>query len=212
MFVTPSLSDLDSIDLFYFFSKLDALIVRILQSMALTTERLLLRAYQLSDATNLYQLITNNREHFQQYFPTMLQLDNLEKCVQFVQEQIEGIRNKSKVAYGIYDRPTDTYLGHIFLKDIEWIVPKGQIGYFIDQHWQGKGLTTEALIAFAQHCFDFWGLEKLYLRTALENIASQKVALKAGFELEGIIRSDFRTANHQLIDVHYYGKTKITAQ
>ncbi|MBL4650517.1 MAG: GNAT family N-acetyltransferase [Aureispira sp.] len=178
----------------------------------LTTKRLFLRAYQLSDAANLYHILQNNQAHFEEYFPIMLELDDLEKCTQFIQEQIDGIQSKSKLAYGIYDLETGTYLGHIFLNDIEWVVPKGQIGYFIAKDWQGKGLITEALQAFSQHCFDIWALEKLYLRTALNNIGSQRVALKAGFELEGVIRSDFRTADDKLIDVYYYGKVKITAQ
>jgi len=178
----------------------------------LTTDRLFLRAYKLSDAPKLYKLIHNNNHHFKQYFPMMLKLDNLEKCTKFIEEQIEGIEEKSKLAYGIYDLSTNTYIGHIFLKDIDWIIPKGQIGYFIDKDWQGSGLVTEALQAFSQHCFDIWDLKKLYLRTALGNIGSQRVALKAGFELEGILRSDFKTAEGKLIDVHYYGKVKITVQ
>lgn len=178
----------------------------------ITTKRLLLRAYQLSDDAKLYELLQNNQAHFKQYFPIMLALNTLEKCTEFIQEQIDGIPSKSKLAYGMYDLETNTYLGHIFLKDIDWLVPKGQIGYFIAENWQGKGLTTEALQAFSQHCFDLWNLEKLYLRTALDNIGSQRVALKAGFELEGVIRSDFRTADDKLIDVYYYGKVKITAQ
>jgi RimJ/RimL family protein N-acetyltransferase len=149
----------------------------------LTTKHLLLRAYQLSNAASLCPILQNNQAHFKKYFPIMLELDNLEKCRQFIQEQISGIQSKSKLAYGIYDLETNTYLGHIFLNDIDWIVPKGQIGYFIAKDWQGKGLVTEALQAFSQHCFDFWALEKLYLRTALKNIGSQRVALKAGFEL-----------------------------
>jgi RimJ/RimL family protein N-acetyltransferase len=141
----------------------------------------------------------------------MLKLDNLEKCTKFIEEQMEGIEQKSKLAYGIYDLSKNTYIGHIFLKDIEWTIPKGQISYFIDKDWQGDGLVTEALLGFSQHCFDLWDLEKLYLRTSIKNIGSQNVALKAGFELEGIIRSDFRTAEDKLIDVHYYGKVKNTA-
>jgi RimJ/RimL family protein N-acetyltransferase len=178
----------------------------------ITTKRLFLRAYELSDVSELYLLLQNNQAHFREYFPIMLALDTIEKCTKFIQEQIDGILNKSKLAYGIYDLETNTYLGHIFMKDIDWFVPKGQIGYFIDEKWQRKGLTTEALEAFSQHCFDLWKLEKLYLRTALDNIGSQRVALKAGFELEGVIRSDFRTAENVLIDVYYYGKLKITAQ
>ncbi|WP_052597957.1 GNAT family N-acetyltransferase [Aureispira sp. CCB-QB1] len=175
------------------------------------TERLLLRAYQPTDASRVYNFILNNQEQFQQYFSLLLELDNLEKCTEFIQNQIHAIEDKTKLVYGIFDSVQDIYLGQIFLRDIEWIVPKGQIGYFIDKNWQGKGIATEALKVFSQHCFDVWGLEKLYLRTGLENIASQKVALKAGFELEGTLKSDFRTADNQLIDVYYYGKTKTTA-
>jgi len=48
-------------------------------------------------------------------------------------------------------------------------------------------------------------LKKIFLRIAPENIGSNQVALKNGFELEGVLKCGFRRGDGVLIDVNYYG-------
>ena len=57
-------------------------------------------------------------------------------------------------------------------------------------------------------CFEELKLERVYARIALANLASQKVVLKNGFQLEGRMRNDFRTADGNLIDVEIYAILK----
>ena len=48
--------------------------------------------------------------------------------------------------------------------------------------------------------------QKLFLRTHASNISAKKVAENCGFELEGIIRKDYKTTSGKIIDLAYYGK------
>ncbi len=93
----------------------------------------------------------------------------------------------------------------MILKNIEWSVPKSEIGYFIDVNYAGKGLGAKALKAFCEHCFSDYGFEKLFIRTHESNLPARKIAEKCGFEIEGTIRKDYRTSSGQLVDVMYYG-------
>jgi len=65
----------------------------------------------------------------------------------------------------------------------------GHIGYWCAPAERGRGLTSRALRLLCRHAFEELGLERLELVTDPENRASQRVAEKAGFTREGVLRS-----------------------
>jgi RimJ/RimL family protein N-acetyltransferase len=72
----------------------------------------------------------------------------------------------------------------------------------------GQGLMTEALRVVQPFAFKQLVLEKLLLRTAMENVASQRLARKCGFRREGDLRGDFRKLSGELIDTMLFGLTR----
>ena len=61
-----------------------------------------------------------------------------------------------------------------------------EVGYQIfDNSNRSKGYATEALTMFYHYIFETKQLNRIELRIATENKASEKVALKAGFTQEG---------------------------
>ena len=65
----------------------------------------------------------------------------------------------------------------------------GHFGYWITREARGRGVATEALKALCRWGVESLGLKRLELVTDPENTASQRVAEKAGFRREGILRS-----------------------
>ena len=59
------------------------------------------------------------------------------------------------------------------------------IGYWIDQSYANRGLTTEAVRLLSDFGFFQLGIHRLEINIRPENAASCKVAEKAGFEFEG---------------------------
>jgi RimJ/RimL family protein N-acetyltransferase len=82
-------------------------------------------------------------------------------------------------------------VGSIGLK-VHELFRNGHIGYWCAPQARGQGLTTRALRLLCRHGFDDLGLERLELITDPENYASQRVAEKAGFRREGVLRSHLR--------------------
>jgi len=68
----------------------------------------------------------------------------------------------------------------------------GHIGYWCVRDARGKGVTSRALRLLCAHALDELELERLELVTDPENLASQRVAEKVGFQREGILRSHIR--------------------
>jgi RimJ/RimL family protein N-acetyltransferase len=65
----------------------------------------------------------------------------------------------------------------------------GHIGYWCARRARGRGITTHALRLLCRHAFEELTLERLELITDPENLVSQRVAERAGFKREGILRS-----------------------
>jgi RimJ/RimL family protein N-acetyltransferase len=87
----------------------------------------------------------------------------------------------------VVDPRTEEFLGVIGVRDIGDSV--GQIGYWIKREARGRGVATRALRLVSAWAFDALKLARLQLVTEPENIASQRVAEKAGFEREGLLRA-----------------------
>ena len=65
-----------------------------------------------------------------------------------------------------------------------------EIGYIVFKpENRGKGIMTEALKLFTAYFFDLHPYPMLYLITVPENDACRRIAEKAGFKLEGVLRN-----------------------
>lgn len=68
----------------------------------------------------------------------------------------------------------------------------GHVGYWCAPDARGRGITTRAVRRLCRYGLEELRLERLDLSTDVENLASQRVAEKVGFQREGVIRSHVR--------------------
>jgi RimJ/RimL family protein N-acetyltransferase len=66
---------------------------------------------------------------------------------------------------------------------------RGHIGYWCAREARGRGIVTRALRLLCRYGFEELGLGRLELIADPDNAASQRVAEKAGFRREGVLRS-----------------------
>lgn len=62
----------------------------------------------------------------------------------------------------------------------------GGVGYWIDEAWTGKGLATAAVEEVCRIARDELGLHRIEAGTLVDNLASQRVLAKTGFEQYGL--------------------------
>jgi RimJ/RimL family protein N-acetyltransferase len=65
----------------------------------------------------------------------------------------------------------------------------GEIGYWARADARARGVTTRALVLLSRRALQRDGLARVQIRADIENHASCRVAEKAGFTREGVLRS-----------------------
>jgi RimJ/RimL family protein N-acetyltransferase len=88
--------------------------------------------------------------------------------------------------------PGEVLLGSISLHSIDRLQADAEVGYWTTPAARGRGVATTAVDVACRWAFATLGVDRIELCHAVENVASRRVAEKAGFTLEGTLRRSFR--------------------
>ncbi|MEZ4822097.1 MAG: GNAT family protein [Ignavibacteria bacterium] len=69
---------------------------------------------------------------------------------------------------------------------------KAEIGYWLGEEYWRKGYLTIALNKVIDYAFKDLNLKRIYAGTFEDNIASERLLLKCGFEYEGTLRKSLK--------------------
>jgi RimJ/RimL family protein N-acetyltransferase len=89
----------------------------------------------------------------------------------------------------IADAPSDAFLGSIGIHRINRDEGRCDIGYFLAPWARGRGVMTEAVRLLSGWIFETLPVERIEITIEPGNVASRAVAERAGYELEGVLRS-----------------------
>lgn len=140
------------------------------------TERLHLRPFFFGDAEAFHQ-IASNPENLQFIFPAVVSLEESQYALaNYFMKTPLGV-------WAICDQESQQMIGSIKFEKIDEIKKEAEIGYFLNKAYWSQGLMTEAVMRLRDLSIEEFGLKQLSIVTHLENVASQKVALKSDFIL-----------------------------
>jgi ribosomal-protein-serine acetyltransferase len=80
----------------------------------------------------------------------------------------------------------------------------GEVGYWITEAFQGRGLVTSAARALIAYGFGERGLRRIQLTAAVENERSRAVAERLGMKQEGVLRKAGRIRDDRYLDLVMY--------
>jgi ribosomal-protein-serine acetyltransferase len=156
-----------------------------------------------------YKLIENNKNHIEKTFPvTLVNCADLEKTVDFIANNIEIEKRKDGYYFYIRNSTTNDLIGYVCIKNINKTILKCELAYFVDAAFEGKGIISKAVLQTIAFCFNELMMNKIFICTSKINLASQRIALKHGFQQEGILREEFKNGDGVLEDINYYGLLK----
>jgi [ribosomal protein S5]-alanine N-acetyltransferase len=100
----------------------------------------------------------------------------------------EGWREGSRAGFAIESHDGE-FLGLGMFVRLETEGRQGEIGYVVGPSARGKGVATRTLRLLTDWGFDGLGLERIELWIDAANEGSARVAERAGYEREGVLRS-----------------------
>ncbi|GAA2047258.1 GNAT family N-acetyltransferase [Streptomyces carpaticus] len=155
--------------------------------ISISTERLVLRPFEEADIPPLTDMMNDELTAAWTNVPTPYTRRDAHEWI--VRRAPAERRTGRGIVFAVTEHLTQRLVGSAHLMNTDWRNRSTEIGYIIGPWARGEGYAAETVLAVAQWLFRDQRFERLELRTAAGNTASQQVAQKAGCVSEGVLRN-----------------------
>src|SRR3712207_696566 len=145
-----------------------------------------LRLLEERHAEELTDLTDRNREHLRAWLPWVDATRTLEDRKNFIRGALEQFAHNKGFVAGIWYE--GRLVGVIGYHALDWENRTVEVGYWLGEEHQGKGLVTAACRALVNHAFGELNLNRVVISCATENEKSCAIPERLGFRREGIER------------------------
>jgi RimJ/RimL family protein N-acetyltransferase len=165
--------------------------------VVLACDRVLLRPYRFDDIDELYSAARESIAEVGRWLPWCHYGYTREESSAWIESRPQAWRDGVEYSFAIIERASGRFVGGCGLNQFDYDRQRCNLGYWVRTSATRDGFGTAAARLLAR-----WGVESLHLErmeivAAVGNIASQRVAIKAGAMREGIARSRIRIRNEQ---------------
>ena len=169
------------------------------------SEELSLREITLDDAVAVFNLIDANRDYLGKWLPFI----KYSKHVADTETFIRSVTEKSNISELVF---TITYkerlVGIIGFKDIDYANLKLEIGYWLEESQQHKGIMVRSCAALLRYAFKIIKINRVQIKVGVGNNRSNNIPKKLGFAFEGIEREGELITQDQFHDLEIYSLLK----
>jgi len=107
---------------------------------------------------------------------------------EFLVEQRRRREEGIELSLLVVDAENDDLLGSVGAR-VDRENERAEIGYWVAREARGRGVASSAVVLLGTWLFGALELARLQIHTEVDNVASQRVAERAGFRREGVLRS-----------------------
>ncbi|MFD7082608.1 GNAT family N-acetyltransferase [Streptomyces sp. NPDC059918] len=155
--------------------------------VTISTDRLVLRPFDGEDVTALAEMM--NDEHITAWTSAPHPYTHADAHAWATAHSHAERTEGRGIVFAVTEFLTQRLVGIVHLKNTNWRTRSTEVGYVTAPWARGEGYASESVLAVAQWLFDDQRFERLELRTAADNTASQQVAQKIGCISEGVLRN-----------------------
>jgi RimJ/RimL family protein N-acetyltransferase len=123
----------------------------------------------------------------------------------YLTSRYDGLHVGIRAPYAITASDDGELLGSIALAHFDWEDRRSEVGYWLASAARGAGHATRAVRLVSAWGFQTLGLARIELQAAVDNPASQRVAERAGFTREAVLRSRWTTYGGERHDMVCFG-------
>jgi len=156
----------------------------------LDNERLVVRKYAEGDGQELFLLLerNGNREFLRENVEEIASIKTQEEAEIWVRKRSAEWVSRDRFVMGIWLKSENKYVGQVWIEPKNWEVPSFEVGWFLDQGYQGRGIATEAVRRSLKLLFGDFKAHKVIAITRDTNIRSIRLIERLGFCREGHLR------------------------
>lgn len=179
------------------------------------TERLTIRLPLPEDAEELHAAIHESWDDLHRWMPWAKSLPSLEECEQNLRAARQMFLDRehqllNELRLNLFLKGTRTLVGRSDLHNIDWSIPKCEIGYWVRSRFARQGYITEAVGSIATFAFDALGMQRVEIRCDVDNDRSTAVPRRLGFVHEATLRNDRRhPRTGKLSDTLVFARTRV---
>ncbi|MER8009047.1 MULTISPECIES: GNAT family N-acetyltransferase [unclassified Streptomyces] len=156
-------------------------------NISISTERLVLRPLDEDDVPALAEMMNDEQVGAWTSVP---QPYTEELARVWITERAPAEREAGRgLTFAVTEFLTQRLVGVVQLARTNWHIRSTELSYIIAPWARGEGYASEAALATAQWLLGDQKFERIELRTAADNTASQQVAQKIGCISEGVLRN-----------------------
>jgi RimJ/RimL family protein N-acetyltransferase len=162
-----------------------ALVIPGYTDIAIIGASLRVRPFAMSDADALTDAAQD---------PAVTRYSRLPKalmCRDGARRHIEGLDDAPRddaIDLAVSPLASDALLGHVILRALDSEHSCAGVGWWTAPAYRGQGVATSAVRLLSDWAFDQLGLHRLWADVEEDNFSSRRVASRAGYKVEGILR------------------------
>lgn len=166
-------------------------------------ENILLKEIEMNDASIIFETIAADRFYLRKWLPFVEETNDIEYTRTYIQSILDSPTHE--LVFTIFYQ--DKFIGLLGTKDSDAGNKKTEIGFWLSEKYQHKGIMHKACRAIIDIIFNEFELNRIQLKAAEGNFSSQKVAQRLGFKQEGVEREG-EHHRHGFVDLVVFGLLK----
>jgi ribosomal-protein-alanine N-acetyltransferase len=149
--------------------------------------------------------MVTNEDRLKRYFPNTL-AQNLNPTLSqlFVETKLKQFEEREEFLFTLKHSETRELAGIFYIKEIDWVIRKGELTYCIGYTFEGQKLTSKAINKLSKYAFKELDLNTLQIVVHKNNTPSVKVALNNDFKWQGTLKKEFTPIGEQPLDMELY--------
>ena len=176
------------------------------------TERLILRCPRPGDGPTVNEAERETLQELKPWMPWAQTAKSLDESESYCRRMQARYLLREDLVMFMFERDVlgreGRFLGGTGLHRIDWTLRSFEIGYWRRKGFGGHGYITAAARGPARLAFDRLGARRVEIRTDDGNSASWKVAERAGFTLEALLRGDSLTPAGEVRSTRVYARVR----
>lgn len=179
--------------------------------MRIETARLILRAPQPGDGAALNAAVCESIGELRPWMAWAQAAPSRDESEAYCRRQHAHYHLRQDLALLVFERQgagEGRLIGASGLHNLDWAARCFEIGYWRRSGLPRRGEITEAVAAVSRMAFDALQARRVEIRTDEDNRASRRVAERAGFTFEGLLRRDSRSSTGQPRNTRVYSRVR----